>query len=424
MEETKAVAGSAELTVEKKFQLMLEISEKISTTLDLDELLGHLIDTVRSIVDYSAAGIYVLRRAGDQRLIEGMVTRGYDGPNAERDLLLKFGEGVVGHVVESGQGVLVPNVDTEPRYVMARPESRSELAAPITLNERVIGAFNLESDRPNAFTTADAEILHFFANAAAIAIEKAVLHEELVEKKRIESQLEVARQVQASLLPDRPPEVAGFDVAAENLPTWEVGGDYYDFIRFPDGQLGLAVADVAGKGVPAALIMATFRAALRTQVRNDFAIGQIVRKVNHLLWESTSDAQFVTAVYGVLDTTTGRFTYTNAGHNPPMLVRMDGSVEELVHGGPALGVFEVANYEEAIVDVQKGDTLVLYTDGVIEAADADNREFGVKRLQQTMVVGRDLSAFKTVRAVLDATRAFSGTDSFTDDFTLVVVKRK
>ncbi len=422
MEEIKT-PGSAELTVEKKFQLLLEISEKISTTLDLDELLGHLIDTARSIVEYDAAGIYVIKREGDLRLIEGMVTRGYDAPNAEHDLLLKLGEGVVGHVVQTGNSLIIPNVDLEPRYVMARPESRSELAAPITLNERVIGAFNLESDRLDAFTEADAEVLHFFANAAAIAIEKAVLHEELVEKKRIESQLEVARTVQASLLPDRPPETEGYDVAAENLPTWEVGGDYYDFITFPDQQIGLAIADVAGKGVPAALIMATFRAALRTQVRNDFAIGQIVRKVNHLLWESTTDAQFVTAVYGVLDTTRGRFTYTNAGHNPPMVVRFDARIEELTYGGPALGVFEVANYDEAFVDLQKGDTLVLYTDGVIEAADTDGKEFGIKRLQQTVLAARDLSAFKTVRAIMDATRAFSGTDSFADDFTLVVIKR-
>lgn len=422
MDETKA-ATTEELSVEKKFQLLLNISEKISTTLDLDELLNHLIDTARSIVEYDAAGIYVIKRAGDHRLIEDMVTRGYDGENAETDLLLKFGEGVVGHTIETGRTEIVPDVHVEPHYVMARPETRSELAAPITLNERIIGAFNLESDTLDAFTKSDAEVLHFFANAAAIAIEKAVLHEELVEKKRIESQLEVARQVQASLLPDRPPEPPGYDFAAENLPTWEVGGDYYDFIELPDKQIGVAIADVSGKGVPAALIMATFRAALRTQVRNDFAIGQIVRKVNYLLWESTADSQFVTAVYGVLDTTTGRFTYTNAGHNPPMLVRLDGSVDELNRGGPALGVFEVANYEEAFVEIQQGDTLVLYTDGVIEAADGEGREFGVKRLQQTVTVARELSAFKTTRAIMDATRAFSGTDSFTDDFTLMVVKR-
>ncbi|HQR37910.1 MAG TPA: SpoIIE family protein phosphatase [Blastocatellia bacterium] len=422
MENTNA-ASTAELTVEKKFQLLLEISEKISTTLDLDMLLVHLIDTVKSIVDYDAAGIYVIKRQGELRLIEGMVTRGYEDEESKRDLLLKLGEGVVGSVIERGSGVIIPDVIVEPRYVMARKETRSELAVPITLNERVIGAFNLESDTPNKFTEADAEVLHFFANAAAIAIEKAVLHEELVEKKRIESQLEVARQVQASLLPDRPPEAPGFDVAAENLPTYEVGGDYYDFIVLPDGQIGVAIADVSGKGVPAALIMATFRAALRTQVRNDFAIGQIIRKVNYLLWESTADSQFVTAVYGVLDTTSGRFTYTNAGHNPPLLVGIDGSITELNRGGPALGVFDKADYEEAVVDIEVGDVLVLYTDGVIEAADSTGREFGVRRLQQTVTVAKEMSAFKVTRAIMDATRAFSGTEAFTDDFTLAVIKR-
>jgi serine phosphatase RsbU (regulator of sigma subunit) len=337
--------------------------------------------------------------------------------------MLKLGEGVVGLVVETGSGRIIPDVTLEPRYFKARADTRSELAAPITLNERVIGAFNLESDQVDAFSQSDLEVLHYFANAAAIAIEKAVLHEQLVEKKRIESQLEVARQVQASLLPDRPPEPEGFDIAAVNLPTYEVGGDYYDFIDLGEGNIGVAVADVAGKGVPAALIMATFRAALRTQVRNDFAIAQIIRKVNYLLWESTSDSQFVTAVYGVLDTKTGRFTYTNAGHNPPMLVKLDGTLVELNRGGPALGVFDSAHYEEALVEVQIGDTLVLYTDGVIEAAADDGREFGTKRLQNTITAASDLSAFKTNRAILDATRAFSGTDSFADDFTIVVIKR-
>jgi sigma-B regulation protein RsbU (phosphoserine phosphatase) len=418
-----SAAETADLAVERKFQILLSISEKISTSLDLDELLDHLVDTAKSVVDYDAAGIYVIKRDGEQRHIEGMVMRGYDDAYAEQALMLKVGEGVVGHVVETGKGRIIPDVTQEPRYFKAREDTRSELAAPITLNERVIGAFNLESDRVDAFSQADLEVLHYFANAAAIAIEKAVLHEQLVEKKRIESQLEVARQVQASLLPDRPPEPEGFDIAAVNLPTYEVGGDYYDFIDLGEGNIGIAVADVSGKGVPAALIMATFRAALRTQVRNDFAIAQIIRKVNHLLWESTSDSQFVTAVYGVLDTKTGRFTYTNAGHNPPMLVKLDGSLVELNRGGPALGVFDSAQYEEALVEVQIGDSLVLYTDGVIEAAADDGREFGVKRLQNTVTAASDLSAFKTTRAILDATRAFSGTDSFADDFTIVVIKR-
>jgi sigma-B regulation protein RsbU (phosphoserine phosphatase) len=417
------VSGTAAFTVEHKFRLLLEISEKITGTLDLDELLDHLVDTLRSVVNYDAAGIYVIKRNGEHPLIESMVTRGFDGPDVEHDLLLKFGEGIVGLVIEGGQSISIPDVGNDPRYVMARPRTRSEITAPITLNERVIGAFNIESDRPGAFTDEDVEVLQYFANAAAISIEKAVLHEELVEKKRIESQLEVARGVQASLLPDKPPALPGYDVAAINLPTYEVGGDYYDYIEFPDQQLGVAIADVSGKGIPAALIMATFRAALRTQVRNDFSLSHVMSAVNFLLWESTSDSQFVTAVYGVLDPATGRFTYTNCGHNPPLLIRLDGSHVELGTGGPALGVFKDAQYEEAIVNFHQGDALVLYTDGVIEAANADGKEFGTRRLEQTLRGATDLATRKMIRAIMDATRTFSGTDTYSDDFTLVVVKR-
>lgn len=423
MDETRAVT-TAELTLETKFRLLLEVSGKISATLDVEELLEHLIDALKSVVRYDAAGIYVVKRNSASPVIETMTTRGYDQPNAAQDLILKFGQGLVGYVIQNGQSVIIPDVRADPRYVEARPRTKSEITAPIVLNERVIGAFNLESDTEGAFTEADVEVLQFFANAVAISIEKAILHEELVEKKRIESQLEVARQVQSSLLPDKPPDVVGYDIAAINLPTYEVGGDYYDYIQLGSNQLGLAIADVSGKGIPAALIMATFRAALRTQIRNDFSLAHIMKVLNFHLYESTSDAQFVTAVYGVLDPVSGRFTYTNCGHNPPILVRPDGTLQDLNRGGPALGVFDTAVYEESIVTLLPGDLLLLYTDGVIEAASEDGREYGTKRLEQMLRSSIDLSARKLIRAIMDATRSFAGTDSYEDDFTVVVVKRE
>jgi phosphoserine phosphatase RsbU/P len=423
MDETRA-ASTVELTLETKFRLLLEVSNKISATLDVDALLDHLIDTLRSVVRYDAAGIYVIKRNVQSRVIETMTTRGYDGPGAQRDLILKFGQGIVGSVIQSGKYAIIPDVRVDDRYVLARRTTLSEITAPIVLNERVIGAFNLESDTLDAFSEADVEVLQFFANAAAISIEKAVLHEELVEKKRIESQLEVARKVQASLLPDKPPDLVGYDIAAINLPTYEVGGDYYDYINFGSNQLGVAIADVSGKGVAASLIMATFRAALRTQVRNDFSLSHIMKVLNFHLLESTSDAQFVTGVYGVLDPASGRFTYTNCGHNPPILVRPDGTFDELTTGGPVLGILENAQYEEAIINILPGDALVLYTDGVVEAASEDGREFGIRRLEQTLQASLDLAARKIIRAIMDATRSFTETDSYEDDFTLVVVKRE
>ena len=131
----------------------------------------------------------------------------------------------------------------------------------------------------------------------------------------------------------------------------------------------------------------------------------------------------MTGVYGVLDPPSGRFTYTNCGHNPPLLIKLDGTYEELDRGGPALGVFDVAEYEEAVVTINPGDSLLLYTDGVIEVANEDGKEFGVKRLVRTLKDSKDLAARKVIRAIMDGTRAFSGTDSYTDDFTVVVIKR-
>jgi len=424
------VPESDELTLEKKYHLLLRVSEKLSGTPNLDELLSHLIDTIRSVVAYDAAGIFVVTDSGltvkrnttTTSMIESMIMRGFP-IRAEFDPMLDLGEGIVGYVIRTGESVVVPDAELDQRYVEGRPQTKSEITVPIKLNERVIGALNLESDRTNTFTEADLEVLQFYASIAAVSIEKSMLQREMIEKKRIESQLEVARQVQASLLPSDAPVLPGYDIAAVNLPTYEVGGDYYDYIPLPKSQVGIAVADVSGKGVPAALIMSMFRAALRTQVRNDTALSHVMEVVNLLLCESTSDAQFVTAVYGVLDAATHRFDYANCGHNPPLLVRADAPVEHLDQGGMALGLFDTAHYEEASVSLVAGDVLALYTDGVVEAANAGGEEFGTHRLEQMLLAARRLPAREIVQAVIKATRNFSGEDFYQDDFTIVVIKR-
>lgn len=419
-----------ELTLEKKYHLLLQISEKLSATLNLDALLEYLIDTVQSIVAYDAAGIFVGTRSGltakrgtKSRLIEGMIMRGFE-MQVESDPMLNSGEGIIGYVIRTGESLILPDVNLDSRYIAGRRRTKSEITVPMKLDERVIGALNLESDCLNAFTDADLKVLQFYASIAAISIEKSMLHREMLEKKRIDSQLEVARQVQFSLLPIASPEIPGYSISAVNLPTYEVGGDYYDYIRLPGQQIGIAVADVSGKGIPASLIMSMFRAALRAQVRNDTALPHIMETVNLLLWESTSAAQFVTAVYGVLDRATGRFTYTNCGHNPPLLVRADDSVETLSQGGLPLGLFHTIHYEEAAVTLNPDDRLAIYTDGVVEAADAYDQEFGMHRLGQTLLAARCQTAHETVRAIIEATQNFSGENSYQDDFTMVVIKRE
>jgi serine phosphatase RsbU (regulator of sigma subunit) len=319
--------------------------------------------------------------------------------------------------------VSAPDVRLDRRYVAGRQETRSELAVPIVSEVGVIGCLNVESDRLFAFSPADAELLQFFASTAALSIEKALLHRQVLDKQRIEDQLKVAREVQSGLLPGAPPELPGYDIAAVNLPTWAIGGDYYDYVPLGGGGLGVVVADVSGKGIPAALIMATFRAALRTEIRRHAEMPAVAAQLNRVVLESRDASRFVTAVCGVLDVPSGRFTYVNCGHNPPLLLRASGGAESLQEGGPALGLFAEGGFEAGTVRLDPGDSLVLYTDGVVEPADGRDAEFGVARLEAAVRSAIGRPATEALRAVIDATRAFSGRDDYDDDFTLVVMRR-
>ena len=418
------------LSPEAKYRLLLKLSQEIGRSLDLQEVLAYLLESVRSAVAYDAAGIFVLNRSvrlGQEaggRLIAGMAVVGFDETPRDEDPMLRRGEGIIGHVIATGQTVIAPDVRRDPHYVEGRVGTRSEIAVPIVSAGEVIGALNLESDMLDAFSEADVEYLEFFAVAAAISIEKAVLHREMLEKARIEQQLRIARQVQAALLPAADPVVAGYDIAGTNVPTWEIGGDYFDYLPQPDGRLGIAVADVSGKGVPAALIMATFRAALRAQRVRGMPLDGIADRLNRILLDSMDASRFVTAFYGLLDPASGELGFANCGHNPPLLLRAAGACETLPSGGPALGMWHAARFAPGSVVLAPGDVLVLYTDGVVEVTNASGELFGVDRLEQAIRRAGGCLARGLVAAVVDATHAFGGRAGYDDDFTLVVVVRQ
>jgi len=212
-------------------------------------------------------------------------------------------------------------------------------------------------------------------------------------------------------------------VAGTSIAHDEVGGDYLDYIPVSDTRLGLAIADVSGKGIPAALIMAGFRMSLLAEIRNEFAIRAVMRKVSLLLHESTERGRFVTAFYGVLDWKNGVLIFSNAGHNPPMLLRRDGSCEPLTEGGLALGVLSDARYEERPVALQAGDVLVMYTDGVSEAENEQNELFGEKRLEDLVRANAEQPAAEILKRIVEAVTAWAGVKGPNDDVTLIVVRK-
>ena len=415
------------LPSELRYRLLLELSQRISRTLDLQAVLDDLLCVLRSTVAYDAAGVFVLNRAvplirrTDPNLIAGMVQVGFDDPPVD-DPMLRSGKGIVGHVIHAGETVNVPDVSRDPRYVAGRGSTRSELAVPIVSEAGTIGCLNVESDQPAFFTAADAELVEFFASAAALSIVKALLHRQVLDNQRLEDQLRVAREVQSGLLPRAPPDRPGYDIAAVNLPTHAIGGDYYDYVPLSEGRLGLVVADVSGKGIPAALIMASFRAALRTQMKRHARLTAVAARLNDAVLEFHDAARYVTAVCAVLEDG-GRVRYVNCGHNPPLLLRAGSGRETLRHGGAALGLFPGGRFREGSVRLGPGDSLVLYTDGVVEPTDARDVEFGTDGLEAAVRGKAALPAAEALRAVIEATRAFSGRDGYDDDFTLVVVKR-
>jgi sigma-B regulation protein RsbU (phosphoserine phosphatase) len=419
------------LTSEEKYRLILDIAQKVRDTLDLDRIMEHLLDTVKAMLDYDAAGIFVLnqdlvhgRRESPREMIAGICRRGFDPGPPEEDEMLMHGRGITGYVIRNCQSVVIPDVRLDARYVQGRQTTISEITVPIIVNERAIGALNLESDRLNAYSNDDLEVLLFFADAAAILIEKAMLHRQLLEQELISRQLETAREIQSRLLPQGAPRLSGYDIAGTCIPTFEIGGDYFDFIPLSRNRLGLAIADVAGHGIPSALVMTAFRALLRTKARSKLGPASITNAVNRILPEFTGENQFVTAMYAILEAHSGKITYINCGHPPPLLLRGSGEIGKLDPQNIALGVFPDIQLKDEQNLMNAGDVLVLYTDGVTELMNREGESFGIQRLQQTIQENWQLSASALVEKIIEATRVFSKNGGFLDDITLVIVRRE
>ncbi|UCC44396.1 MAG: GAF domain-containing protein, partial [Candidatus Zixiibacteriota bacterium] len=295
---------------------LYEIGKKLASSLDLDELLEEILSSLRQVVQYDVGGIFMVEPESGE--IKSRKTVGYEAAQMV-NLHVKVGQGLVGHVATTGQPEIVPDVRRDSRYLEKESSTASEIIVPIKLDDRVIGVLNLESSHPNAYTQRSLALLEAFASQAAISLERARMHETLMTGKRLEEQLNVAREIQRSFLPDEQPVLPGYDICGTNIPSGQVGGDYYDFIQIVDGHLGVAIGDVSGKGMPAALIMASYRASLIAEIRNNYSIRTICSKVNSLLCESLDPGNYVTAVYGVLDFKNHIMTFSNCGHDPPVL---------------------------------------------------------------------------------------------------------
>jgi serine phosphatase RsbU (regulator of sigma subunit) len=331
-------------------------------------------------------------------------------------------------VVEEKVSILTKNALADPRF--DRQQSiislgiRSAMCVPLWHDDAVTGLIYVDSlSRENSFTQDDLTLLSSLANVAAVKLENARLLEEMIEKKRMERELELAREIQQNSLPGQAPRFRGFDILGSNTPCYTIGGDYFDFIERPRG-LAVALGDVSGKGTGAALMMMVLRAAVHFACQRESDVLAILSETNGVMYDNSPSQFFATFFLGDIEEASGRMRYVNAGHIPPFFYRArTRSLERLSAGGTVLGLFPEAQFDAGDVEFDAGDTLVVFTDGLSEAWGSEEEEFGEDRIGALIRENASLSAKELERLIQNEVEVFTSGARPTDDRTLIVVKR-
>ena len=396
-------------------RVMVDAFRLSATRNDSASILSGILDGLAELVRLDAAGVYIVDAAG-RKLLHSLV-RGCDLP--AHHIKAPF-EGPVGTVLATGRPLRLST--DSPGTSEGRGCARSRLLVPIPgATGGVLGALDVWSDDTDGYDTQAAHLLTIYGLAVAGAIEGARLQAEVADRRRQDVDLALARQVMQELLPNNAPDLPGFDIAGSHATSLAVGGDYYEFIPLGDDRWGVVIADVVGKGIAAALLVSAIRASIASLVGHELAVRAIMRRANRFFHEAVEEGKYVTLFYAVLDIRHRRLLYSNAGHVPPVLLRQGGGVELLEDGGVPLGLFDAPRYVDGYATLRKGDLLALYTDGVVEAMDPDEHEYGLDRFVATLGQVRDASASDICSTVMrDVRQHVSG--GHTDDSSLVVIK--
>lgn len=394
-------------------QRLQKAAQKISSILDLDQLIDNIVNDVARSFGCAEASIYL----HDETQRE-MVLAGVHGCSVNhKGHRLKIGkEGMVGYVASTGQMRYAPDVRKDDYYIGCEHDTLSEVAIPLHAGEHLVGVFTASHPDLDAFPRQQLRILQALCDHVAVAVHNARrFQSERVERETMSREAQEARLMQQALLPKSSPYIPGFMISGLSIPARAVGGDWYDFIPFPDGRWGLVLADVSGKGTAAALLMSATRGMLRSLAEACCTPGEVLTKLNGLLVEDFPAGKFVTLVYAVLDPANRTVSFANAGHLHPLFVDGSGAHFLDTERGLPLGL-SCGDYSETTVALSPGSRLVFYSDGITEAVNEADEEYGLDRLARH-VACRDASAV----SVVDDVRAFANGMGLRDDASLVFV---
>ncbi len=413
--------SSAQQTL-SRLQFLVEASKALGSTLDLDELLGRILDVAKTQADAERGTLFLVDEKSEE--IWSLIAHGLE----KQEIRLPLGSGIAGHVAKSGEILNIPDAYADARFnravdVQTGYHTRNILCLPIrNKSGKIIAALQLLNKKHGGFTGEDVDSLLMLSGHMALALENAQLHRALIEKERLEREMALARDIQRGLLPETAPVVQGFDVAVTNEPCYEVGGDYYDFLTLGPDTLLIVIADVEGKGISSAMIMSNLQATLRALVLNLDSLNKIAESLNRMILAGTRGGKYLTMFLGLIDIQRKTIDYINCGHVPPVVVRDEGDPVGLTEGGMVVGLFDNVRYNRGQVKFQTGDVLVLCTDGITEAMDAQQEEYGSERLVNCVRSAITQSAAEILTTVNAEVTKFSRMGTHLDDKVMIAVK--
>jgi len=406
-----------------RLSTLIEVNALISSSLEIDTILENVMTISKKVMNADASSLMRIDEKTSELIYQ--VAQGSVGEKLKKEVRLKMGQGIAGTVAQEGIPLLLEDAYTHPKFFRGNDEAtgyrtKSMITVPLKVGNRITGVaqvINRLDGKP--FDQDDLELFLSLSSMAAIALENAKMHQQILEKQRLVKDMEFARTVQESFLPQKSPEVQNYSFSAHYTPALEVGGDFYDFIHLDKDRTGIIIGDVSGKGVPAALYMAKLGSDMRTLAFTERSPAEALMKLNDLLAERSRRGMFATLLYVELDASTGNMTMSNAGHLPPIVKRADGALVKLAAAsGAPLGMMPDMKYGQETAKLERGDTVILYTDGIIEAMNTREELYGYARFEATLKQSAAHPASLKDAIIGDVNR-FTGLSPQHDDMTLV-----
>lgn len=431
------------------FDFLHGLGEAFSDNIRTAELHRLIVESAVRILDAHGGALYLADRTGSQLMPAFISTNCPPLVDVPQHILQQIGstsalesylrlhavqkgDGIIGKTFQNHEALFLPEPESDPLLAILRTtngRTSSVLVAPLSYSRHLLGVLALANGPMSTpFTPGDFEVFKSIAEQSAFALYNAIIYNEANEKKRMDHDLHIARDIQRILLPSSAPSIAGYEISGLNIPARQVSGDYFDYIEIDEEHLGVAIADVSGKGVPASLIMAMCRSVLRSQAAGNHSASAVLHKVNRQLFPDIKEDMFISMAYFILSHTSPEITMSRAGHDAPLLYSArDQSIRKLNPPGMALGIDSGGVFDRITgdfkVSLEPNDCLILYTDGVTEALDSQGDEYGMEKMIQAIQASAPEGASAILRKLTEDVREFAGNQPQSDDITLIAIRK-